>query len=262
VADPERTELTIELAPAAPSSARPRAASRRPAARGDSEGGEAQPRSVSAILMRPRDARWLYLLAHGAGAGMRHTFLENLAARLSSHGVATLRYQFHYVEVGRGRPDPAPDLEGTVRAAAAEAARRAPDLPLIAGGKSMGGRMTSQAQAGEPLPGVRGIAFVGFPLHPPGKPSTARAEHLARVEVPMLFLHGTRDELADLSLLEPVLDRLGRRGDLHIVDGADHGFHVLVRSGRRDADVLDEIAAEIAGFAARCCQEPEARRPR
>ena len=167
--------------------------------------------------------------------------------------MATFRYQFHYVEIGRGRPDPATDLERTVRAAAVEATRRAPDLPLIAGGKSMGGRMTSQAQASEPIPGVRGIAFVGFPLHPPGKPSIARAEHLARIAVPMLFLQGTRDELADLSLLEPVLDQLDRRRELRIVDGADHSFHVLVRSGRHNEDVLDELAAEIAAFASRCC---------
>ena len=201
--------------------------------------------------MRPPDAHCLYLLAHGAGAGMRHDFLEEMSARLAGRGVATLRYQFPYTEAGRKRPDRPAELERTVRAAAAEAARRAPDLPLIAGGKSMGGRMTSQAQAAGPLPGVRGLVFLGFPLHPAGQPSTARAEHLARVAVPMLFLQGTRDDLADLTLLEPVLRPLGPRAELVIVDGADHSFRVPVRSGRRAGDVLGELAAAVANFAAR-----------
>jgi uncharacterized protein len=224
-----RTELAIDLGPATP-------------------GGAA--RQVSAILVRPLDARWLYVLAHGAGAGMRHAFLETMAALLAGRGVATLRYQFPYVEAGRKLPDPPALLERTVRAAVAEAARRAPDLALLAGGKSMGGRMTSQAQASAPLPGVRGIVFVGFPLHPPGKPSTARAEHLARVDVPMLFLQGTRDDLADLGLLEPVLRPLAR-AELIIVDGADHSFRVPASSGRRAHEVMGELASAVAAFASR-----------
>jgi uncharacterized protein len=206
---------------------------------------------VSAVLMRPPDAHCLYLLAHGAGAGMRHAFLEQMAARLAGRGVATLRYQFPYVEAGRKRPDPPAELERTVRAAAAEAVRRAPDLPLVAGGKSMGGRMTSQAQAAAPLPGVRALVFIGFPLHPAGKPSVTRAEHLSRVQLPMLFLQGTRDELADLALLEPVLRPIGERAELVIIDGADHSFRVPVSSGRRADDVMGELAAAVAGFASR-----------
>jgi predicted alpha/beta-hydrolase family hydrolase len=207
--------------------------------------------SVSAALLRPPDARWLYLLAHGAGAGMRHAFLEEMAARLAGHGVATLRYQFPYTEAGRRRPDPPAALERTVRAAAAEARRLAPDLPLLAGGKSMGGRMTSQAQAAEPLPGARALVFLGFPLHPAGKPSTARAAHLARVDLPMLFLQGTRDELGGLDLLEPVLRPLAPRAELVVIDGADHSFRVPARSGRRTADVPAELAAAVAAFASR-----------
>jgi uncharacterized protein len=213
-----------------------------------STGSESQ--RVSAILQRPTDAQWLYVLAHGAGAGMRHAFMSGIAAILAERGVATLRYQFPYVEAGRRRPDPAALLERTVRAAVAEAARRAPDLPLFAGGKSMGGRMTSQAQAAEPLPGVRGLVFLGFPLHPPDKPSTTRADHLARVELPMLFLQGTRDDLADLDLLRPVLRPLSR-AELVIIDGADHSFRVPARSGRRPADVLGELATAVVAFASR-----------
>jgi predicted alpha/beta-hydrolase family hydrolase len=207
--------------------------------------------AVSGLLIRPPDARWLYLLAHGAGAGMRHAFLEELSAALAARAIATLRYQFPYTEAGRRRPDPPALLERTVRAAAAEALRRAPDLPLLAGGKSMGGRMTSQAQASEPLPAARALVFVGFPLHPADKPSTKRADHLARVELPMLFLQGTRDELADLALLRPVLEPLAPRAELHIIDGADHSFRVPARSGRRAADVIGELSDAIAAFAAR-----------
>ncbi|HWM85460.1 MAG TPA: alpha/beta family hydrolase [Kofleriaceae bacterium] len=207
--------------------------------------------SVSGIWMRPAEASCLYLLAHGAGADMRHHFLEEIAARLAARGVATLRYQFPYTEAGRKRPDPPRLLEATVRAAADEAIRRAPDLPLIAGGKSMGGRMTSQAQSAAPLPGVLGLAFLGFPLHPAGKPATARAEHLAGVEVPMLFLQGTRDDLADLELLEPVLAPLAPRAELHVIDGADHSFRVPARSGRRAEDVIGELAAAVSDFASR-----------
>ncbi len=229
--DVERVELTIEL--------------------GELAGARSTPREVSGILLRPDGARWIYVLAHGAGAGMRHAFLEKMAALLAERDVATLRYQFPYVEAGRRMPDKRELLEHTVRAAVAEAARRAPDLPLLAGGKSMGGRMTSQAQAAEPLPGLRAIVFIGFPLHPPGKPSTARAEHLPAVGVPMLFLQGTRDELASLSLLEPVVRPLAPAAELVIVDGADHSFGVRASSGRRAADVLAGLADEVAGFASR-----------
>src|SRR5207247_1727421 len=198
--------------------------------------------SVSGLLLRPSDARWLYVLAHGAGAGMRHPFLETIARALAERGVATLRYQFPYMERRASRPDPPAVAAATVRAAAAEAARLAPGLPLVAGGKSFGGRMTSTAQAEEPLPGVRGLVFLGFPLHPPGRPADARAEHLAQVQIPMLFLQGTRDDFADLKLLQPVVKRLGDRATMHLVEGGDHSFHVLKRSGRTDADVMGEIA--------------------
>ena len=209
------------------------------------------PDAVSALWMRPPGARAAYLFAHGAGAGMRHAFMEQLAAALAERAVATLRYQFPYTESGRRRPDPPATLERTVRAAAAEAVRRAPDLPLVAGGKSMGGRMTSQAQAQAPLDGVRGLVFIGFPLHPADRPSETRGEHLARVELPMLFLSGTRDELAELDRLERVVRGLGPRATLSLVHGADHSFRVPARSGRRAVDVMAGLADEVAGFAAR-----------
>ena len=196
---------------------------------------------VSALFLLPPDARWVYVLAHGAGAGMRHPFLESVAQRLAARGIATLRYQFPYMERRTRRPDPPAVAVATVRAAVAEAARVAPDLPLLAGGRSFGGRMTSTAQAEQPLPGVRGLAFLGFPLHPPGRPAISRAEHLDRVRVPMLFLQGTRDEFAELALTRQVLERLGERATLHVVDGGDHSFKVLKRAGRSGADVLDEI---------------------
>ena len=204
---------------------------------------------VSALLARPPDARLLYVLAHGAGAGMRHTFLESIAQRLAEHGIATLRYQFPYMERRAGRPDPPAVAAATVRAAVTEAARVAPGLPLVAGGKSFGGRMTSTAQAEAPLPGVRGLVFLGFPLHPPGRPGDSRAEHLAQVEIPMLFLQGDRDEFADLMLLEPVVKRLGDRATLHLVEGGDHSFKVLKRSGKQAEDVMTELVATIDRWA-------------
>ena len=200
---------------------------------------------VSAVLMRPAKPSALYVLAHGAGAGMRHAFMDEIAERLAARGIATLRYQFPYVENGSRRIDPEPRLLATVRAAVAAGREEAGDLPLIAGGKSMGGRMTSRAAAANPLEGVRGIAFLGFPLHPAGQPGTSRAEHLSKVGVPMLFLQGTRDALADLTLLEPIVAKLGKRATLRIVEHADHGFHVLKRSGRTDDQVLDELAGAV-----------------
>lgn len=208
--------------------------------------------TVSARLDRGLDPTCLYVLAHGAGAGMRHAFMDAISARLVARGVATFRYQFPYMERGGRRPDHASVLEEVVRGAVAAAAAAAPTLPLIAGGKSMGGRMTSRAASTAPLPGVRGLAFLGFPLHAAGKPGTTRGEHLAAVTVPMLFLQGTRDALADLELLRPIVDRIDAR--LHVADGADHGFHVLKRSGRTDDEVLDELAAAVAGFAAEVCR--------
>jgi predicted alpha/beta-hydrolase family hydrolase len=204
---------------------------------------------VSALLELPAGARWLLVLAHGAGAGMRHRFLEAAAAKLAARGIATFRYQFPYMEAGSGRPDRPPKLVAAVRAAVAAAAREAPGLPLLAGGKSMGGRMTSTAAAESPLPGVRGLVFFGFPLHPPGRPGTERAAHLAAVSVPMLFLQGTRDDFAGLDLLRPVLAPLGALATLHVVDGADHSFGVRKASGRTGEEVLDELADAVAAWA-------------
>ncbi len=204
---------------------------------------------VSALLMRPGDARWLMVLGHGAGAGMRHHFMEDVAAALAGHGIATFRYQFPYVEKGLSRPDPQPVLLATVRSAVAAGRAAAGKLPLLAGGKSMGGRMTSLASSKEALEGARGLVFFGFPLHPAGAPAVARGEHLAAVTTPMLFLQGTRDKLADLDLLRPVVERLGSRATLHVVEGADHSFEVLKRSGRTPGDVLEELARTVAGWA-------------
>jgi predicted alpha/beta-hydrolase family hydrolase len=204
---------------------------------------------VSALLERPDVARSLLVLGHGAGAGMRHRFMEDASSALAARGVATFRYQFPYVEKGQFRPDPQPILLATVRAAVAAARQAAGDLPMLAGGKSMGGRMTSLAASQEALPGVRGLAFFGFPLHPAGAPSVERAAHLDRVTVPMLFLAGTRDKLADLGLLRPVIDRVGVRATLHVVEGADHSFEVLKRTGRTAADVLGELAQAVATWA-------------
>ena len=204
--------------------------------------------NVSALLLRPKDARACYVFAHGAGAGMRHASMEAIATGLAERGIATLRYQFPYMEKGSKRPDPPALAHVTVRAAVAEAAKACPGLPLIAGGKSFGGRMTSQAQAKAPLEDVKGLAFFGFPLHPAGKPSVERAAHLAEVKLPMLFLQGTRDTLAELSLLEPVIKGLGRKATLHLAEGADHSFHVLKSSGRNDREVLAEILDAFAAW--------------
>jgi predicted alpha/beta-hydrolase family hydrolase len=205
--------------------------------------------SVSALLTKPSSARACYVFAHGAGAGMTHAFMANVAAGVAERGIATLRYQFPYMEKGGKRPDPPGIAHAAVRAAVAEAARVFPGLPLIAGGKSFGGRMTSQAQAKQPLPGVRGLAFFGFPLHAAGKPSSDRADHLADIKIPMLFLQGTNDKLAELSLLKPVVKSLGARATLHLVDGADHSFHVPARSGRKDAEVMVELLDTFAEWA-------------
>jgi uncharacterized protein len=196
---------------------------------------------VSALLVRPGGARFLYVLAHWAGAGMRHPFLERFAGVLAARGVATLRWQFPYMERKQRRPDPPGIAVAAVRAAVLAAGRAAPDLPLVAGGKSFGGRMTSTAQADAPLPGVRGLAFLGFPLHPPGKLGVSRANHLAAVEIPMLFLQGDRDEFAELMLLRQVLRPLGQRVTLHVVKGGDHSFNVPKSSGRVAADVEAEL---------------------
>lgn len=199
--------------------------------------------AVSALLRRPQDARAALVLAHGAGAGMEHPFMEELSAALATQGIATLRFQFPFMEQRSKRPDTPAVAQAAIRAAVAQAQARMPGVPLLAGGKSFGGRMTSQAQSASPLPGVRGLVFFGFPLHPAGKPSSSRADHLARVAVPMLFLQGTRDALADLPLVRATTSRLGARATLHVVEGADHAFHVLVRSGRTDAQALEELAA-------------------
>ncbi len=204
---------------------------------------------VSAILMRPADARWLLVLAHGAGAGMTHPFLEKLAGELASAGVATFRYQFPYMEERRHVPDRPPVATAAVAAAVRAAAEAAPGLTLLAGGKSFGGRMSSQAASQGLLEGVRGLVFFGFPLHPPNKPGTKRAEHLSKVLMPMLFLQGTRDTLADLNLLRPICADLGSRATLHIIESADHSFHVLKSAGKSDADVLRELAQATASWA-------------
>lgn len=182
---------------------------------------------------------------------MRHPFLESISQRLAERSIATLRYQFPYMEQRARRPDPPAVAAATVRAAVMEAARVAPGLPLVAGGKSFGGRMTSTAQAEAPLPGVRGLVFLGFPLHPPGRPGDSRAEHLAQVRIPMLFLQGDRDDFADLKLLKPLVKRLGDRATLHHVEGGDHSFHVLKRSGRTDTEVMGELVGRIADWAGR-----------
>jgi hypothetical protein len=205
---------------------------------------------VAGLLLRPANASALYIFAHGAGAGMTHKAMESNAQGLAERGIATLRYQFPYMEKGSRRPDPPKVAHTAVRAAVAKALELAPDLPLFAGGRSFGGRMTSQAQAIEPLPGVRGLAFLGFPLHPAGKPGIERAEHLAKVQIPMLFVSGERDALAELELLKPVVADLGARATLHLVSHADHSFKVAAKSGRTasDAEVeaLDAVAAWIA----------------
>ena len=204
---------------------------------------------VSALLVRPPTARWLLVLGHGAGAGMTHPFLESLARELAEAGVATLRYQFPYIEERRRVPDKPEVLISTVAAAIGRARETAPELPLLAGGKSMGGRMTSQASAQGLLEPVKGLVFFGFPLHPPNRPGTKRAEHLAKVNVPMLFLQGTRDTLADLALLRPVCEQLGSHATLHIIQEGDHSFHVLKKAGKTDAEVIKELAETTAAWA-------------
>jgi predicted alpha/beta-hydrolase family hydrolase len=203
---------------------------------------------VSGLLQAPANARACYVLAHGAGAGMTHPFMVSIAEGLAERDVATLRYQFPYMERGSKRPDAPTLAHAAVRAAVAQAPRLAPELPLIAGGKSFGGRMTSQAQAALPLLGVVGIAFLGFPLHPPGQPSDERGKHLFDVQIPMLFMQGTRDELADLQLLQPLVERLGPRATLKLFADADHSFHVAARTGRKDRNVRDEMLDALAGW--------------
>lgn len=205
---------------------------------------------VSGLWQAPPGAAACLVLAHGAGAGMTHRSMAATADGLEALGVATLRYQFPYMEKGGKRPDPPPVAHAAVRAAVAEARRRAPDLPLFAGGRSFGGRMTSQAQAKATLDGVRGLVFFAFPLHPAGKPSTERAAHLADVAIPMLFLQGTNDALADLGLLRRTVDELGARATLHLAEDADHSFHVPAKSGRKDLEVLADVLATAAGWMA------------
>jgi uncharacterized protein len=209
---------------------------------------------VSALLVRPPTARWLLVLGHGAGAGMTHPFLESLAEELAEAGVGTLRYQFPYVEERRRVPDKPEVLISTVAAAIDRARETAPELPLLAGGKSMGGRMSSQASAQGLLEPVKGLVFFGFPLHPPNRPGTKRAEHLAKVNVPMLFLQGTRDTLADLTLLGPICEKLGSRATLHIIPEGDHSFHVLKKAGKPDAEVIKELAETTAAWAGKLNQ--------
>ncbi|MGB8746586.1 MAG: alpha/beta family hydrolase [Pseudolabrys sp.] len=210
---------------------------------------------VAGLLKKPPHARACYVLAHGAGAGMDHPFMEDVARGLAARGVATLRYQFPYMERGSRRPDPPQLAQATVRAAVTEALRLLPELALIAGGKSFGGRMASQAQANTPLQGVSGLAFLGFPLHPAGRPSRDRAEHLFNVRIPMLFLQGTRDNLASLDQLEPLCKQLGKPATLKLFADADHSFHVPARTGRKDAevlaDMLDALTAWLEGVVLR-----------
>lgn len=210
--------------------------------------------SVSGLFDRPHAARAVLVLAHGAGAGMEHPSMQAVADGLAQRGIATLRYQFPYMERKSRRPDPPALCHATVRAAVAEAARLAPDLPLIAGGRSFGGRMTSQAQAQAPLARVHGLAFLAFPLHPADRPGTDRAAHLQAIDIPMLFIQGTHDELADLALLRPLITHLGARATLHVLEDADHSFHVAARSGRKNSDVqaaaLDALCKWLDGLAA------------
>lgn len=205
-------------------------------------------RRVSGLWQLPSRARACLVLAHGAGAGMKHPFLAAVANDLGERGIATLRYQFPYMERRARRPDPPELCHATVRAAAHEAARLAPALALFAGGKSFGGRMTSQAQARSPLASVRGLAFLGFPLHPPGRPADERGRHLLEVQVPMLFLQGTRDEFASRELLEPLIGQLGERGTLKLFQDADHAFHVPARTGRNDQQVRGELVDALAAW--------------
>lgn len=205
---------------------------------------------VTGLFLKPKDTKALLVLAHGAGAGMRHKFMEEICAKLSDRGIATLRYQFPYMEKGIKRPDSEGVLTATVRAAVAAGKNLADSIPVFAGGKSMGGRMTSLAAAKEALDGVQGLLFFGFPLHAAGKPSADRGKHLAEVSIPMLFLQGSRDALADLKLLKPLCHRLGKRAEIFVVDGADHSFHMLKSSGRSDDEVLNEVADKAVSWIA------------
>ena len=212
---------------------------------------------VSGLLQTPARARACYVMAHGAGAGMDHPFMVDVARKLALRGVATLRYQFPYMERGARRPDPPQVAQATVRAAVAAALGLLPELPLIAGGKSFGGRMTSQTQAKASLQGVSGLVFLGFPLHPAGRPSQDRAEHLFDVQIPMLFLQGTRDALASLDQLEPLCKKLGRLATLKLFADADHSFHVPVRTGRKDAQVLGDVVDALAAWLDGVTDRPE-----
>jgi predicted alpha/beta-hydrolase family hydrolase len=203
---------------------------------------------VSGLLQAPPAASACYVLAHGAGAGMTHPFMAAIANGLAERDIATLRYQFHYMEQGSKRPDAPKLAHATVRAAVVEASRLVPGIALFAGGKSFGGRMTSQAQAASPLPGVRGLAFLGFPLHPPGRPSEERGKHLFDVHIPMFFLQGTRDDFASMQLLEPLCKQLGARATLKLFQDADHSFHVPARTGRKDAEVRAELLDALAAW--------------
>ena len=207
--------------------------------------------AVSALLLRPREARACFVFAHGAGAGMTHPAMDSVATGLAERGIATLRYQFPYMEKGHKRPDPPAIAQAAVRAAVAHAATSCAGLALFAGGKSFGGRMTSQAQAKAPLKDVQGLAFLGFPLHQSGQPSAERAAHLAEVQIPMLFLQGTNDQLAELDLLKPVVAALGHRATLQLLQGADHSFHVPKRSDRTDREVMGEALAAFAAWIGR-----------
>ena len=199
--------------------------------------------------MAKTDSRYVYVFAHGAGAGMNHPFMQRAAEALEARGIAPHRFDFPYMQAKKSRPDPPAVAEEAVRQAVAEAARQHPGLPILAGGKSFGGRMTSQAQASQPMPGVRGLVFFGFPLHPPGRPGTSRAEHLTAVDVPMLFLQGTRDEFAQRDLLQQVVRGLGDRATLHLVEDGDHSFKVPKRTGKSEADVMNELADTFVQWA-------------
>ena len=205
---------------------------------------------VSALLLRPDNARLLCVIGHGAGAGMRHPFMARVATDLADRGIATFRYQFPYMEAGRRAPDPPRVLEQTVRSAIATAHEQAPDLPLIAGGKSMGGRISSHIAADNPPPELKGLVFLGYPLHAAKQPAVKRAEHLSRIRIPMLFLQGTRDDLADLTLLTPIVTQIGPSATMHIVEGGNHSFKVLKQSGRTDDEVMAELADTIVTWSA------------
>lgn len=214
---------------------------------------------LSGLLVAPPTARGCYVIARGAGAGMEHPFMGAVAEGLAERGVATLRYQFPYMERGSKRPDVPKVAHAAVRAAVATMARLAPDLSIIAGGKSYGGRMTSQAHAASPLPSVRGLAFLGFPLHAAGRPSEERGTHLFEVRLPMIFLQGSRDKLADLHVLDPLVVKLGARATLKVLLDADHSFHVGARTGRKDADVRAEMLDGLAGWIVKVLNSPEGR---